>query len=115
MGIQHERGQVADGHPAEQEQDGAEHADHGQRQVVDEGHGRAGEGAVVVGLVVGVHRGVVALVEPGEHDGLPVVGLGGLLAGDDLLHEAVELTQGGGTLAEQGPDPLGHVPGEQDC
>ena len=111
-GVQHEGGQIADGKMAPQEQDRPEDAHKGQGQVVDKVHGGAGHAAVVIGVVVGVHRGVIPLVEPGDHGLLLVVCLGGFLPGDNFFHKAVELAQFYGTLMEQGADFLGHVPGK---
>ena len=113
-GVQHKAGQIPQRQPPPQKQDGPEHADKGQGQVVDEVYRGACHAPVVVGVVVGVHRGLVPLVEAPHHGGLLVVGLGGLLPGDHLLHKAVELPQLYGPLVEQGPHFFRHVPGEQD-
>ena len=86
---------------AEQEQDRAEHAHKGQREVVDEADGRTGDAAVIIGVVIGRDGFLVFLVEAMDHGLFLVIGLRRLESGDHFLDEAVHLAQGAAALAEE--------------
>ncbi len=112
-GILDKAGDIAQPHAARQVHQRAEHADHGQRDVVDEVDRGADDGTVVFAGGVCVHGLVVLAVKVAQHLGLAAIGLGGLLAANHLLHKAVELPQLGAALAEHGAGAAGHPSGIQ--
>ena len=88
-GVEHEGRDAADADGAMEIQDGSEHGDQGQGQVVDGIGGGAHDAGIVVGLIVGVHQLLILHVHVLNDPFLLGIGPEGLLAGDHFLHIAV--------------------------
>ena len=107
-GVEHEGGDVADGDPPRQIEQGAEDRHQRQADVVDEIDGGTDHRAVVVRVEIGVRRALVLPGETGGHGGLRGIGAHGLLSREAFLRVAVQLAELSRTRPEQGPEPVRH-------
>ena len=113
-GIKNEGGNCPQRQHILQKEDCSEDINKGKGQVINKVDARAGDAAIIIGIVIGIYRFGVALVKPLLHGFFLVIGLDGLLAGDDFLSVAVELSQLLRPPPEQGAHLTGTVTGEKD-
>ena len=81
---------------------------------MDEVHRRTHGRRLVFRLVIGLHRLAVDVVQLVQGVFLLVIGFQCFLAGDHLLHKAVELAQLPGPQPEQRMGLFGDAPGDED-